>query len=186
MQQDLFINDDFQVLLSDRGTVELYRSFLGGESYFNLINEECIWHELDINLYGKTHKVPRLTAWFADDVTKEYSYSGINLTPVTWTKSLLKLKTRIEEKIGMKFNSCLVNLYRNGADYVAWHSDDERELGKRPVIASLSLGETISIDLSDGDLLVMKDDLQMNWKHQLNKTSKNVGPTINLTFRNLF
>ena len=136
-----------------------------------------------ITLYGKTHDVPRLQAWYGDEGLS-YSYSGIKLNPLTWTPELLDIKFKIENLVGEEFNSVLINKYREGKDYAAWHSDDEKELGQNPTIASLSLGsermfhlrhkenkglETLKIALENGSLVIMKGKLQHYWKHQLAK-----------------
>jgi alkylated DNA repair dioxygenase AlkB len=152
-------------------------------------------------MYGKRIAVPRLTAWFGDAETN-YTYSGLTMVPEPWTPELLELKSRLEPRArGTTFNSVLLNLYRDGNDSVAWHSDDEPELGRNPVIASLSLGQArsfrlkhdhddsippVQIELTHGSLLVMSGALQHHWKHQLPKRrSVNLGPRINLTFRQI-
>jgi alkylated DNA repair dioxygenase AlkB len=120
------------------------------------------------------------------------------MNPESWIPPLLLIKERIEKVIELNFNSVLVNLYRNGKDYVSWHSDDEPELGNNPTIASVSLGETrrfqlrhksnknldtVEIALNHGSLLIMKGSTQHFWKHQVPKTSKLLKARINLTFR---
>jgi alkylated DNA repair dioxygenase AlkB len=154
------------------------------------------WVSEDIRMYGKTIKTPRLTAWYGDQ-SKEYVFSGIKHQPIPWTNELLMIKKRIEPVSGVQFNSVLLNYYRDGNDSVAWHSDDEYELGLNPVIASVSFGEVrrfdirhkqernrkYSIYLEDGSLLVMKGSLQHNWVHQIPKSSKPMKARVNLTFR---
>ena len=145
--------------------------------------------------------VPRLTAWFGYPDTT-YSYSGITMTSQPWTPLLLELKSLVEAQVpSTAFNSVLLNLYRDGNDSVSWHSDDEPELGRNPVIASVSLGQArtfrlkhkvdrtippVEIELTHGSLLVMRDALQHHWKHELPKRkSPDLGPRINLTFRRI-
>ena len=135
--------------------------------------------------------IPRLNAWYGDDNT-DYGYSGIQLDSQRWTKELYVLKDQVQEFTGERFNSVLLNWYRDGSDSVAWHSDDEKELGLNPVIASLSLGQTrqfslrhktnkslptTSIDLAGGSLLLMKGETQHNWEHCIAKTKKPVKAT---------
>ena len=116
-----------------------------------------------------------------------------------WTKNLLKIKQSIEPLVGISFNSVLINYYRDGKDRVAWHSDDEKELGKNPVIASVSLGADRKfklrhkkyklnhlkheVILQNGSLLLMKGTTQHNWLHEIPRTARPIGPRINLTFR---
>lgn len=151
-----------------------------------------------IMLFGKTHPIPRLEAFFGIG-NQVYSYSGKTLETHLFTKELLELKSLIEETTHQKFNCVLVNLYRDGKDSNGWHADNEPELGKNPVIASLSLGATRrfdlkhnqtnekrSFELGNGSLLVMKGEMQHFWKHQIAKTTKVSTPRINLTFRYIY
>ena len=165
---------------------------------FNTLRKEIQWQQDNIKLFGKTYKQPRLTALYAEN-EKPYSYSNITMYPESFFKELEQIKSDIEEKIAHKFTTCLANLYRTGNDSNGWHSDNEKELGHNPVIASLSLGATRSfqlkhktdssqrfnIELSSGSLLIMKGTTQEFWKHQIPKTKKHVGERINLTFRTI-
>ena len=163
--------------------------------------ESCL-HDLDwetgfITIFGKTHQIPRLQAWYADNKV-EYTYSGKKLQRHNWNNLLLEIKEKIENITSFKFNSVLANLYRDGNDSMGLHSDDEKELGKNPVIASLSLGETreiyfkhknkklnLIIPQASGQLIVMHGKTQEYWKHEIKKTKKIKKPRINLTFRNI-
>ena len=172
--------------------------FNGGESqiFLNTFINTTPWIQEDIKIYGKLIKTPRLTAWYGDR-DKEYIYSGTKHYPIPWTEELLQIKERIEPIAGVKFNSVLLNYYRNANDSVAWHSDDEYELGVNPVIASVSFGQVrrfdirhkqdrdkkYSIYLENGSLLIMKGDLQHNWVHQIPKSAKPLKARVNLTFR---
>jgi alkylated DNA repair dioxygenase AlkB len=191
-----FLKDTSETLLQRDGEVIYYPDFIKNhDEIFNQLLKLINWQEKDITLFGKTHKVPRLSAWYGDE---NYSYSGIEIETNDWIKELNAIKKTIETELNTQFNGVLCNLYRDGSDYAAWHSDDEPELGLKPIIASIGLGETRSFhlrhkfnkgiethkfNLEAGSLLVMKGDLQSKWKHQLAKTSKKVGPRINLTFR---
>ena len=135
-------------------------------------------------------------AWHGDSGAS-YRYSGVDHQPLPWTDTLLDLKTDLRNRFKVDFNSVLLNLYRDGNDSMGWHSDDEAELGRQPVIASLSLGQerklrfrmrnntrnTIDVSLPHGSLLLMYGNCQHDWQHQLPKTAKTIGPRINLTFR---
>lgn len=165
---------------------------------FNTLRKEIQWQQDNIKLFGKTYKQPRLTALYAEN-EKPYSYSNITMYPKAFFKELEQVKSDIEEKIAHKFTTCLANLYRTGNDSNGWHSDNEKELGHNPVIASLSLGATRSfqlkhktdssqrfnVELPSGSLLIMKGTTQEFWKHQIPKTKKHVGERINLTFRTI-
>lgn len=165
---------------------------------FKVILEKTDWQQKPIKLFGKEYMQPRLIAFFSED-DKTYSYSGTNMAPSTFNSGLKKIKQRLEATTGETFNACLVNLYRDGQDSMGWHSDDEKELGLNPVIASISLGaERIfhlqhktkkslkcKLRLENGSLLLMKGNTQHYWKHQLPKTSKKIGKRINLTFRKI-
>jgi alkylated DNA repair dioxygenase AlkB len=182
------------------GEVIIYQNFfeqLESEQLFNELISNMNWRQDKIKMFGKEFDQPRLTAWYGDE-GKSYKYSGIIMNPESWIPALLLIKERIEKVIELNFNSVLVNLYRNGKDYVSWHSDDEPELGNNPTIASVSLGETrrfqlrhksnknldtVEIALNHGSLLIMKGSTQHFWKHQVPKTSKLLKARINLTFR---
>jgi alkylated DNA repair dioxygenase AlkB len=154
------------------------------------------WQQDTLKFGGRQVLVPRLQAWYGDR-TANYGYSGLRLTPSLWTPALLTIKIRIEKTFGVSFNSVLLNYYRNGQDSVAWHSDDETELGPDPLIASLSFGaerrfelkhrdgktQKINIELADGSLLLMGTGLQKYWSHQLPKQPWVTEPRLNLTFR---
>ncbi|MDC4318744.1 alpha-ketoglutarate-dependent dioxygenase AlkB, partial [Acinetobacter baumannii] len=141
---------------------------------------------------------PRLTSWYGDS-GKSYSYSGIKSEPNPWNKGLLYLKTEIEKIAKEQFNSVLLNWYRNGDDYMNWHADDEKELGKNPIIASVNFGETrdfvlknnqdenikIKIPLNHGTLLIMKGALQHFWQHSVPKRANIKKSRFNLTFRTI-
>lgn len=164
--------------------------------FFELLNHTH-WRQDSIKMYGKSIPLPRLTAWYGD-TGKSYTYSGITMNPEPWNSTLIKIKSKIEPLSGVKFNGVLMNLYRSGKDSMSWHSDDEPELGRNPVIGSVTFGDTrrfmfrrkdkqdrrrIDIDLTHGSFLIMRGATQHFWQHQIPKTSKPVKPRINLTFR---
>ncbi|MEY4563516.1 MAG: hypothetical protein RLZZ618_2793 [Pseudomonadota bacterium] len=164
---------------------------------FNALNRDTPWRAETITLFGKPHPQPRLSAWFGDAGTR-YAYSGLVLDPLPWTPLLLELKAAVAQCAEARFNSVLLNLYRDQRDSMGMHSDDEPELGHAPVIASLSLGEArtfilkhktrpelkrVRIPLPSGSLLVMKGAMQANWRHGIDKERAPCGPRINLTFR---
>lgn len=155
------------------------------------------WRQDQLKFYGKVVDLPRLEAWYGE-AGFPYTYSGITLNPIPWNEDLLFIKKRIEEEAKVKFSSCLLNLYRNGKDSVNWHQDNEKELGRNPIIGSVSFGETrpfqlkhlergdlkkVDIALSHGSFLLMKGTTQHYWKHQIPKTTRKIKPRINLTFR---
>ena len=155
------------------------------------------WKQESMNMYGKQLNFPRLTAWYGDS-DKPYSFSGITLSPQPWNEELLEIKNKIEPKASVNFNSVLLNRYRNGSDSISWHTDAEKELGKNPLIASVSFGATrkfqlrhiltkekIEIELTHGSLLIMQGELQHFWQHQIPKTTQNITERISLTFRHI-
>ncbi|GJM12357.1 MAG: alpha-ketoglutarate-dependent dioxygenase AlkB [Pseudohongiella sp.] len=157
------------------------------------------WQQEYLKIAGRIRAVPRLQCWMGDS-SSEYGYSGVRLTPCPWHETVQSLHDTIAKKIDVRFNSVLLNYYRNGQDSVAWHADDEPELGDRPLIASLSLGAERSFELKqkhgsraskyrmpllNGSLLVMGGGMQQHWLHQLPKDKMLDKPRINLTFRNI-
>ena len=156
------------------------------------------WRAEKITVWGKSHPQPRLVAWFGD-AGKDYAYSGIRLDPLPWTPALLDIKRRVEAATAAQFNSVLLNYYRDHRDSMGLHSDDEPELGERPIIASVSLGEErsfvfkhkrkaakpVRMNLLSGSLLLMKGETQRNWKHGIEKETRPRGARVNLTFRQI-
>lgn len=157
------------------------------------------WRQESITLFGKTHLQPRLICWMGDPGCR-YRYSGTLWDPQPWHPLVAALRDRIEALSGARFNSVLLNLYRDGRDGMGFHADDEPELGPRPIIASLSLGAervmhfrhrhdrdapTFRLPLAGGSLLLMRGDTQANWKHAIPKRGRPTGPRINLTFRRI-
>lgn len=165
--------------------------------HFSKLLTEISWRADNIMIFGKSIAQPRLIAWHGSSDLR-YSYSGLELKAEPWTPNLLKIKTRVENACGQKFNSVLLNLYRDQKDSNGWHADDEKELGSDPTIASLSLGaprdfllkhntdkKRIKICLESGSLLIMSGKTQHHWKHSLPKRAGTIGPRINLTFRTI-
>lgn len=156
---------------------------------------ETAWRAETVVVYGKRHLQPRLSAWHGD---KAYRYSGLQLAPVPMTPLLETIRLAVQDATGRRYNSVLLNYYRDGRDSMGMHSDDEPELGPMPAIASVSFGatrtfilrhkaskETLKLPLTDGSLLFMAGGTQINWMHGINKTSRPVGERLNLTFRNI-
>jgi alkylated DNA repair dioxygenase AlkB len=157
---------------------------------------EAPWKQTVRKIYDKEVITPRLTAWYGD-VGTDYSLPGKVSNPIPWTDELLMIKAKVELLAGIKFNSVLLNYYRDGNDSVAWHSDKESVLGKNPIIASVSFGQVRSFDirnkanhaekysvrLEHGSFLLMKGDLQEHWEHRIAKSTKPMKPRVNLTFR---
>ena len=179
--------------------VVYYPNFFGGpyaSEVFQKILNETPWQQDDIKIFGKVYKQPRLTALYGEE-GKSYRYSGITMFPKPFTAPLNELKTKIENEINVTFTSVLLNLYRDGNDSNGWHSDDEKELGENPVIASVSLGAkrtfrfknkadkklNYNVVLDHGSLLLMQGVTQHHWLHQLPKSKKVKESRINLTFR---
>jgi alkylated DNA repair dioxygenase AlkB len=156
---------------------------------------DTAWRSEIVTVWGKQHRQPRLSAWYGEAA---YAYSGLTLTPLPFTELLLEIKAAVELASGRRFNSVLLNYYRDQRDSMGMHSDDEAELGPEPAIASVSFGATrtfilkhkaskrsVRIDLTSGSMLLMTGKTQANWSHGINKQSRSIGPRVNLTFRKL-
>ena len=198
---DLFNNNPLQNLLPSNGEVYNYGLVIKAKEcnlYLNKFLSENFWEQDEFKMFGKQIVTARKVAWFGD-LNYQYSYSNSVKKALQWTPELLYLKNLVEIKTGEKFNSCLLNLYHNGNEGMGWHSDNEKELGKHPVIASLSFGaarkfslkhnstqQKIDLVLEPGSLLVMKGETQEKWRHSLPKSKKIVKPRINLTFRYIY
>ena len=182
------------------GELTYYRHWLSqaeAQQLLVVLRQQVQWQQSTIVLYGKPVKIPRLNAWYGD-AGCDYHYSGHQFAPHPWLPCLEVLRHKLQTVTGKAFNSVLVNCYRDGNDSVAWHSDDEPELGRNPLVASISLGAERSfqlrhryhpqgsqrkLTLEHGSLLIMAGELQHHWQHQLPKTAKQVGERINLTYR---
>ncbi len=179
--------------------IEYFPSFFDSEKskeLFTKLLDEVPWQQDDIIVFGKIHLQPRLTALYGNE-GKPYGYSNIIMQPHSWSALIMFIKNEIETICQENFTTVLLNYYRNGRDSNGWHADNEKELGRNPVIASLSFGvERVfqlkhnsvkelkqNIILENGSLLIMKGATQHYWKHQIPKTAKEIGPRINLTFR---
>jgi alkylated DNA repair dioxygenase AlkB len=187
-------------LLPYDGEVNYYGRVMSkqeAKDHFDSLFENIEWKNDEAIIFGKRIITKRKVAWYGD---KGYSYTYSNTTKqaLKWTKELLELKQMIERTTGFTFNSCLMNLYHNGDEGVSWHSDDEKTLGKHAAIASLSFGaerkfcfrhkrtgESTSIMLENGSLLIMKGTTQTHWLHSLPKSKKITKPRISLTFRTI-
>jgi len=196
---DLFSDESTNLLPKD-GVVNYYGKFLSATKanhYLNTLLNNIEWKNDNALIYGKLITTKRKVAWYGD-IAFEYKYSNITKTALPWTKELLELKTIVEEKTNETYNSCLLNLYHNGNEGMAWHSDAEKDLKKDGAIASLSFGaerkfvfrhkqdkETVYIILEHSSLLLMKGTTQTNWLHRLPPTTKVLKPRINLTFRTI-
>lgn len=166
---------------------------------FASLRGEIAWENHRIRMFGREIASPRLSCWIGDEGTG-YVYSGSRFEPRSWTPTLWRLREVLRGRLALEFNSVLANLYRDGRDGMGWHSDDEPELGERPIIASLSFGATrrfclrrrdgagatLGLELPPGSLLLMRGGTQANYRHALPKTTRAVGERINLTFRRIF
>lgn len=199
---DLFNNeiDVTRNLLPKDGTVNYYGKLISlkeADYYLEALLNNIEWKNDEAVIFGKRIITKRKVAWYGDKLF-EYTYSNTTKLALPWIKELLELKAKIEERVGEKFNSCLLNLYHNGDEGMAWHSDAEKDLKKNGAIASLSFGaerkfafkhketkETVSLCLKHGSLLIMKDATQAHWLHRLPPSKRIVKPRVNLTFRTI-
>lgn len=195
-QLSLFDAEEFYEFPKD--LLEYKENFLSPEEADQLKNKllkTAAWEQRTQKMYDKMVLTPRLVAWYGD--TKSYNSEENRKPTNSWLPELLALKQRIEDEFGYQFNGVLLNLYRDHNDSVAWHRDKESKYGKRPIIASISLGQTRNFDfrkadhhqskyslpLPNGSLLIMKGDLQEHWEHRIAKSSIIMKERINLTFR---
>ena len=199
---DLFSNQTSAEinLLPKDGTVNYYGPLMPMQKatqYLDSLLNNIEWKNDEAIIFGKKIITKRKVAWYGDKGF-EYEYSNVKKTALPWTQELLELKALTEQKTGETFNSCLLNLYHNGSEGMAWHSDAEKDLKKHAAIASLSFGaerkfafkhkqskEVISVVLQHGSLLIMKDATQTNWLHRLPPTKLISKPRVNLTFRTI-
>src|SRR3954447_11339062 len=197
---NLFTNDANVNLLPYDGVVNYYGKILPHDeaiSYFNTLMHTVEWKQDEAIMFGKHIITKRKAAWYGD-AAFAYTYSKVTKQALPWTAELYFLKQVAQQLTNATYNSCLLNLYHNGDEAMAWHSDDEKTLAKDGAIASISLGaerkfafkhkrtgETISMLLEHGSLLVMKGATQTNWLHRLSKSKLVKAARINLTFRTI-
>jgi alkylated DNA repair dioxygenase AlkB len=180
----------------------LYRQFIAPADAAQLLaqlSREVDWRADRIRLFGREHPIPRLQQ-FQGEAGLFYRYSGLQLAATPWHPLINALRPRIAALDPTPFNCALLNLYRDGADCMGWHSDDEPELGPDPVIASVSLGQPrrfvlrhrqdpqqpkIELTLENGSLLLMRGSTQRHWQHALPRTRRPCTARLNLTFRRI-
>lgn len=187
-------------LLPHDGIVNYYGKIFdaaAAQAYHNALLTGVDWQPDEAIIFGKKIITKRKVAWYGDKPFS-YTYSKVTKQALPWTPTLLKLKQATEQHSGEQYNSCLLNLYHNGSEGMAWHSDGEKDLKKDGAIGSLSFGaerkfsfkhkqsgETVSVLLEHGSLLVMKGRTQTHWLHRLPPTTRIGTPRINLTFRTI-
>lgn len=168
------------------------------DALLHALRDSIQWETHRIRMFGREVDSPRLSSWIGDPGTA-YRYSGMRFEPRPWPMALVDIRQRLVQELACDFNSVLANRYRDGRDYMGWHSDDEAELGARPVIASISLGATrrfvlkhrrqegrkLEVELPHGSLLVMRGETQTHYRHALPRTMRTMDERINLTFRNI-
>ncbi|MGV3666748.1 MAG: alpha-ketoglutarate-dependent dioxygenase AlkB family protein [Leptospira bouyouniensis] len=195
---NLFQQTPHSNLLPFDGILIYHPQFLDSKKsheYFETFLRTIEWKQDEAILYGKHITTKRSVAWYADKGFS-YRYSGTTKTALPWSKELLELKEEVERETNETFNSCLLNLYHNGSEGMAWHSDDETSLKQNSTIASVSLGAErifrfkhkkknsfVELSLEPGSLLLMQAEIQHHWLHSLPKALKVKRPRINLTFR---
>jgi len=197
---DLFNSDPNPNLLPYDGTVKYFGKIMSHEKallYLERLLEDIPWKNDEAFIFGKHFITKRKVAWYGDS-NFTYTYSNSTKHALPWNKELLELKTLAEKLTETKYNSCLLNLYHNGEEGMAYHSDDEKTLGKNTSIASLSFGaerrflfkhkttkDKVTLELEHGSLLLMAGVTQTHWLHRLPTTKKVHKPRVNLTFRQI-
>jgi len=195
-----FKMDTERNLLPKDGTVNYFGKVFSEEEasrYYEILLNTIDWKNDEAMIFGKKIVTKRKVAWYGE-LEFEYTYSKITKKAHLWTPELLLLKKQVEKKTGETYNSCLLNLYHNGEEGMAWHSDAEKDLKKNGAIASVSFGaerkfafkhkqtkETVSLNLEHGSVLIMKGTTQTYWLHRLPPTKKVNEARINLTFRTI-
>ncbi len=188
-------------LIRNDGQLYLAKKFLPREHANTLhaaLLQQLNWQDEFIRMFGKTILSPRQVCWYGDQ-DAVYSYSGIRHTPLPWPKLLLPLRNQLQRLTNRPFNAVLANLYRDNNDSMGWHADKEKELGPNPCIASVSLGasrtfkirhnktkQTLTVEMTNGSLLLMDGDLQKKWQHSVPKRKRTISSRINLSFRYVY
>jgi alkylated DNA repair dioxygenase AlkB len=195
---DLFTPDPETNLLPCDGVVNYHGPVMPVDvaaNYYEALSSGVPWKNDEVVIFGRRIVTSRKVAWFGE---VPYSYSGTTKEALPWSGELQALKATVEERCGTIFNSCLLNLYHDGSEGMGWHSDDEKSIARNSCIASISLGaerkfsfkhkrsgDTVSVLLESGSLLLMKGETQTHWLHSLPKSKRVNEPRINLTFRRM-
>ena len=192
MKNEIVAHNDLKIRIEDN-----FFNPIDSDELLTKLISKLPWESMVIKMFGRETKIPRLQCWIGDEGCN-YKYSGKKLNRQNWTKDLTMIREKIYKEFKIDFNSVLVHYYRDGKDSMGWHSDDEKELGHNPTIASISFGserdlvfknkiskETLSIAQVHGCLILIDGKTQKNWQHSIKKTRKVIGPRINLTFRNI-
>ena len=197
---ELFPKEKIILPLPD-AVFEYYPNFFSLEDadiLFKKLQDETPWQHDEITIFGKKILQPRLTCLYGNE-GKPYSYSGLTMQPQPWNPTVMYIKNKVEEECNQNFTTVLANLYRNEKDSNGWHADNEKELGRNPIIGSVSFGEErkfmlkhitnntikLALNLNHGSLLLMKEGSQIHYKHQIPKATQPKKNRINLTFRTI-
>jgi alkylated DNA repair dioxygenase AlkB len=197
---------DETIIETDSTLVMIYREYISNDQAtrdFNLFRDQLPWNKHEILVYGKHHLEPRLSCAFGDgNIT--HNYANTKRKVISWNNSkdpaivrINEIKLDIETNLDVKFNSCLFNYYRNGQDYIAYHSDKEIS-EQMPIVVGVSFGgsrdfyfktkaepfETIKTKIDHGDVMIMYGDCQKNYTHSVPKRAHGE-PRISITFRQL-
>lgn len=192
-------NDYLDYLLACQDVDYKTHDWRADEDINNRAFENILWQQDSVQMFGKVHPLPRLSAWYGDS-DRPYTYSGITLYPKPWTDKLDSIRDALEDVCKRRFNSVLLNWYRDGNDHISWHTDAEPELGINPMIASVNFGESrrfllrrkedhkrkLEIPLHHGSVLVMAGALQHHWQHSVPKQKSVERNRVNLTFRTIY
>ena len=177
-------------LVKENLDIKIFNHLFSSEEsslFFQRLLDQIEWKQETITMWGKKRTLRRRVAWYGDP-GKNYAYSGNSLTPKAWNENLMLIKEKIETVSTIRFNSVLLNDYEDGNVGMGWHSDDEKELGKNPIIGSVSFGvdrdfylkpkikpskERVRISASNGSLILMTGSTQHHWLHSLPIRKKN-------------
>ena len=197
---DLFAANPALNLLPRDGAVHYHGPIFSREeaqNYLEVLLRTIPWQHDEAVIFGNRIVTARKVAWYGDQ-DFGYTYSGVTKRALGWTAELRALKAAVEHRSGASYNSCLLNLYHDGNEGMAWHSDGEKMLARHAAIASVTLGaerkfcfkhkrtaQIVSLVLEHGSLLVMKGETQSYWLHRLPKSKSVTSPRINLTFRTM-
>ena len=200
-QKPLILRGNGRLVLPDGDLTYLPEFFSApvGDRLLSNLSATVRWTQPRITIFGRQVDSPRLAAWYGDRESV-YRYSGLANQPLPWFPELLEIRHCVQQYVEVRFDGVLLNFYRTGQDSMGWHSDDEKELGENPVIASVSLGASRrfllrhrrcsdlpvhEVNLEHGSLLLMQGTTQKNWRHSVPRMRNQDSPRLNLTFRRI-
>ncbi|MXY54229.1 MAG: alpha-ketoglutarate-dependent dioxygenase AlkB [Gammaproteobacteria bacterium] len=154
------------------------------------------WQQERFVMFGRWATAPRLSVCFGEPGAA-YRYSGVERLAQPWPDAVQSLAKQVSSALQWRTNFVLVNRYRSGRDHLGWHSDDERDMGPAPVVATVSIGvprtfrmaarrkgsPNHDVVLESGSLFLMWGRSQRHYRHCVPRRLREAGERVSFSFR---